>query len=105
MATPLRDDPDARLLVERLRAHGVDVSEVSGDVMAAMSAVRTPSGWVAIAEQPRHRIDQVFGRTPQLVVALGIRRERALRAERRASAVRTRSVWLAKYRASFAEES
>lgn len=38
--------------------------------MSAMSPVRTPSGWVAIAERPQTSLDDVFRPTPALVLTL-----------------------------------
>ena len=51
------------------RAHGTAVS-VSTQVLDAISPVRQPSGMVAIAERPRHAVDDLLAREPQLVVLL-----------------------------------
>lgn len=61
-----REDRLARTL-----AHdGVDVLAVSGDVLAAMSPVRTPSGMVAIVKRLPATVDEVCAPLQALVLAL-----------------------------------
>jgi TrmH family RNA methyltransferase len=64
------DERDARRLIERLETRHVDVMEVSESVLTAISPVRSPSGWVAIADRPRTVPDDLFRTAPALVVAL-----------------------------------
>lgn len=52
---------------ERAGAHVVNVSD---HVLEVISPVREPSGVVAIARRPRVSLDDVFARTPGLVVLL-----------------------------------
>lgn len=72
ISSRLLGTPDAgmRQLVAALERTDARVASVSPAVMAAMSPVRTPSGVVAIAEHRALPIQQVFDRSPQLVLIL-----------------------------------
>jgi len=66
-ARALATDEGGRLLTE-LSGAAAEVVEVSDKMMAAMSPVATPSGFVAIASRPPSSLAGVFARAPQLVV-------------------------------------
>ena len=57
-------------LAERMQAAGTKVVLVTDTVMDAMSPVQTPSGVLGIARRPDIRLDDVFARSPPLVVML-----------------------------------
>ena len=55
---------------DRAQHAGVQMIAVTDAVLSAISPVRTPSGIVAIASRPVSRLEDVFARTPPLVVML-----------------------------------
>lgn len=63
--------PTARekTLVERLRRAGAEVAEVSGNVLAALSPVKSPTGVVASARIPSVSSAAVLSPAPALVLA------------------------------------
>lgn len=54
----------------RAQRAGVRIVVVTDAVLSAISPVRTPSGIVAIASRPVSRLEELFARTPPLVVML-----------------------------------
>jgi len=60
--------PQTRALAERLTAAGTEVLIVSGNVLEAMSPVKTPSGVVGIARHSLVTLRDALGRSPALVV-------------------------------------
>jgi TrmH family RNA methyltransferase len=65
----VRDRPDVATLLDLLATAGADILDASAEAIAAASPVRTPSGIVAIATFTLKPLDEVFRRTPSLVVA------------------------------------
>jgi RNA methyltransferase, TrmH family len=64
------DQPsDVAELATALAAEGVDVIEVTGPVMSAMSPVKSPSGIVAIASRAPAALAEIFQRPDAFVVA------------------------------------
>jgi TrmH family RNA methyltransferase len=63
------EQPDIRALVESLRRGGVEVITASAAVMDAVSPVKTPSGIVALAEQPAIADDALYPGQAALAVA------------------------------------
>lgn len=62
-----------RVLLGRLNDTRVDLVDAPAPVMAALSPVRSPSAIVALAERPRHAIDEVFaGPAPLVLIAVGV---------------------------------
>jgi TrmH family RNA methyltransferase len=62
-----------RVLLGRLNDASVDLVDAPAQVMAALSPVQSPSAIVALAERPRHAIDEVFaGPAPLVVIAVGV---------------------------------
>jgi len=62
-----------RVLLGRLNDASVDLVDAPAPVMAALSPVPSPSAIVALAERPRHAIDEVFaGPAPLVVIAVGV---------------------------------
>ena len=60
-------------LIERWRARGIRVFEVGGNLFAAISAVRTPQGAMALARAPRHSLDDIQPKKRVLILcACGI---------------------------------
>jgi TrmH family RNA methyltransferase len=55
---------------DRAQRAGARIVVVTDAVLSAISPVRTPSGIVAIASRPVSRLEDVFARTPPLVVML-----------------------------------
>jgi TrmH family RNA methyltransferase len=55
-------------ILDRARAHGATIVEVSTSVMDALSPVRTPTGVAAIVERPPMSIPDVFQLSPALIV-------------------------------------
>jgi TrmH family RNA methyltransferase len=64
-----REQPDVMLLLGELTTAGAVILDVSAEVIAAASPVRTPSGIVAVATFTLKPLGEVFRRTPSLVVA------------------------------------
>ena len=64
-----REQPDVTLLLGELTTAGAVILDVSAEVIAAASPVRTPSGIVAVATFTLKPLGEVFRRTPSLVVA------------------------------------
>jgi TrmH family RNA methyltransferase len=62
------EETDIAPLVDALSRRGVEVVTVSASVMEAVSPVKTPSGIVALAEQPAADPDRLYGGSPALVV-------------------------------------
>ena len=62
------NQPETRVLAERLAAAGTEVLIVSGNVLAAMSPVKTPSGVVGIARHSFVSLRDALGRSPALVM-------------------------------------
>jgi len=62
------EEPDIQALVAALQHNGVDVITVSASVMDAVSPVKTPSGIVALAENPPSDAGAMYGGTAALVV-------------------------------------
>jgi TrmH family RNA methyltransferase len=62
------DGSDVAALARALERDRIDISSVSGAVMAAMSPVKTPSGIVAIAEREPLDADSIFVQPGALVV-------------------------------------
>lgn len=58
---------EGQTLLQQLTRAGVETTEVTDDVMTAVSPVKTPWGLVAIAARPDIKLTKVFQRTPQLV--------------------------------------
>jgi len=63
------DQPDIRDLVRSLQRDGVEVVTVSASVMDAVSPVKTPSGIVALAEQPVADASTFYSTAAPLVVS------------------------------------
>ena len=55
-------------IIDRARALGASIVEVSTTVMDALSPVRTPTGVAAIVERPSVAIPALFGPSPALIV-------------------------------------
>jgi TrmH family RNA methyltransferase len=55
---------------DRAQRAGVRIVVVTDAVLSAISPVRTPSGIVAIASRPVSHLEELFARTPPLVVML-----------------------------------
>jgi len=64
--TPWSDEEAA--LLDEVRASGVPLAHVTGNVLEAMSPVRTPSGIVALGERPDPGLDAVLRPSPALVL-------------------------------------
>lgn len=62
--------PGATELMRAAAASGAEVFTVTAQVLAAISPVRQPSGVVAIARKRERSLDDVFARSPALVVML-----------------------------------
>jgi TrmH family RNA methyltransferase len=63
------EQPDVRALVETLRRDGVEVITASAAVMDAVSPVKTPTGIVALAQQPALPDGRLYSGHAALVVA------------------------------------
>lgn len=61
-------EPDAAALLDRLARTAARITNVSLEVMSAMSPVRTPSGVVALARRPAAPMASVLEPAPALVV-------------------------------------
>jgi RNA methyltransferase, TrmH family len=68
MTRPARARPEGRALEDALAQLAVPVTDVTEEVMAAMSPVKSPWGIVALAERPAHDPAAPFVRAPALVV-------------------------------------
>lgn len=55
-------------LIERLARHGVEIAVVTTPVMSALSAVRSPSAIVALAERPADLAGRMFSVASPLVI-------------------------------------
>lgn len=62
------DNPETRALAEQLSSAGAEVLIVSGNVLDAMSPVKTPSGAVGIARRSMAALEDVFSIQPALIV-------------------------------------
>ena len=66
-------DEALRALIGRLNDASVDLVDAPASVMAALSPVRSPSAIVALADRPRHALDQIFaGPAPFVLIAVGV---------------------------------
>src|SRR5436190_11106408 len=63
---------EVRALVEQAEQRGSEVASVSPAVMAAVSAVRSSSAIVAIAERPRLNAERLYAGTPLVIVACDV---------------------------------
>jgi TrmH family RNA methyltransferase len=62
-----------QLLLDRAESAGIEVTNVSPPVMAALSPVRTPSGIVALARRPSYSGDRLWRvSAPLVLVACGV---------------------------------
>jgi TrmH family RNA methyltransferase len=69
----LRSSAEGDAIARRLTRQGVEVSDVSGSAMEAMSPVRTPSGIVAVARLAASSLDRALsGPSPLAVVAVDV---------------------------------
>ncbi len=64
-----QDRREVGSLVTALERGGAEIASVSQNVMDAISPVRSSSGFVALAQRPAHRLEDVFAGAVPLVVA------------------------------------
>jgi TrmH family RNA methyltransferase len=60
--------PETDRVLDRARAHGAAIVDVTPTVMDALSPVRTPTGVVALVERPTMSLPDLFSPSPALVV-------------------------------------
>jgi TrmH family RNA methyltransferase len=73
VAAGAMDRPESQAVLDRLRDAGVECLSVTAPVMAAMSPVRSPAPFVALAARPAHPNGAMFeNEAPLVVIAVDV---------------------------------